>query len=88
MAKPFATAVEGLAWVFCSQERRPVYGLPLGLLVWTNGLVRSPLGLLLRHQGGPSKYELALELLSYARNRLRCRLAYVLFDAWYPSRRS
>ena len=38
-------------------------------------------------QGGPSKYELALELLSYARNCLRCRPAYVLFDAWYPSRR-
>jgi hypothetical protein len=29
---------------------------------------------------------LALELLSYARNRLRCRPEYVLFDAWYPSK--
>jgi hypothetical protein len=29
---------------------------------------------------------LALELLSYARNRLRCRPGYVLFDAWYPSK--
>jgi len=27
-----------------------------------------------------------LELLSYARNRLRCRPEYVLFDAWYPSK--
>jgi putative transposase len=32
------------------------------------------------------KYVLALELLSYARNRLRCRPEYVLFDAWYPSK--
>ena len=84
--KPFATAIEGLAWVFSSLERNPVYGLSLVLLVWTNGTLRIPLGMRLWHKGGPSKYELALELLSYARNRLRCRPEYVLFDAWYPSK--
>src|ERR671924_357382 len=26
LPKPFATAIEGLAWVFSSQERKPVYG--------------------------------------------------------------
>jgi putative transposase len=87
MAKPFATAIEGLAWVFSSQERRPVYGFSIVLLVWTDGQVRIPLGIRLWRKGGPSKYELALELLSYARNRLHCRPQYVLFDAWYPSRR-
>jgi putative transposase len=85
--KPFATAMEGLAWVFASQERRPVYGFSLVLLVWTAGRLRIPLGLRLWRRGGPSKYELALELLSYARNRLRCRPEYGRFDAWYPSRR-
>jgi hypothetical protein len=30
-------------------------------------------------------YELALEPLGYARNRLCCRPDYVLFNAWYPS---
>jgi putative transposase len=87
LPKPFATAIEGLAWVFSSQERKPVYGLSLVLLVWTNGTLRIPLSLRLWNRGGPSKYELALELLSYARNRLPCRPDYVLFDAWYPSRR-
>jgi putative transposase len=87
LAKPFATAIEGLAWVFSSQERKPVYGLSLVLLVWTNGTLRIPLGLRLWRKGGPSKHELALELLSHARNRLRCRPDYVLFDAWYPSKR-
>ena len=43
ISKPFATAMEGLAWVFSSQERRPVYGFSLVLLVWTNGLIRIPL---------------------------------------------
>jgi hypothetical protein len=84
--KPFATAIENLAWVYSSQEHKPVYGLSLVLLVWTNGILRIPLGIRLWHKGGPSKYALAMELLSYARNRLRCRPDYVLFDAWYPSR--
>jgi hypothetical protein len=83
--KPFATAIESLAWVYCSQERKPVYGLSLVLLIWTDGTLRIPLGLRLWHKGGASKYALALELLSYARNRLRCRPECVLFDAWYPS---
>jgi hypothetical protein len=84
--KPFAAAIEGLAWVFSSVERKPVYGLSLVLLIWTNGRLRIPLGMRLWRKGGPSKYELALELLSYARNRLRCRPEYVLCDAWYPSK--
>jgi hypothetical protein len=84
--KPFATAMEGLAWVFSSQAGHPVYGFSVVLLVWTDGSVRMPLGLRLWHKGGPSTYALALELLSYARNRLRCHPEYVLFDAWYPSK--
>jgi hypothetical protein len=81
-----ATTIEGLAWGFSSQERRAVYGLSLGLLVWTAGTLRTPLGLRLWRKGGASKYALALESLSYARNRLRWRPEYVLFDAWYPSK--
>ena len=57
--KPFATAIEGLAWVVSSQEHKPVYGLCLVLLVWTDGPLRLPLGMRLWRQGGPSKYELA-----------------------------
>jgi putative transposase len=84
--KPFAAAIDGLAWVFSSQERKPVYGLCLVLLVWTDGTLRIPLGMRLWRKGGPSKYDLALALLSYARNRLRCHPDFVLFDAWYPSK--
>ncbi len=71
IAKPFATAMEGLTWVCSSQERKPVYGFSLVLLVWTDGVRRIPLGRRLWRTGGPSKYDLALELLSDARNRLR-----------------
>jgi putative transposase len=86
LPKPFATAIAGLAWLYSSQERKPVYGLSLVLLVWTNGTLRVPVGIRRWRRGGASKYALALEWLSYARNRLRCRPEYVLFDAWYPSK--
>jgi hypothetical protein len=84
--KPFATAWDGLAWVFSSQERKPVYGFSLVLLIWTNGTRRIPLGVRLWRRGGPSKIELALALLSYVRNRLHGDPEYVLFNAWYPSK--
>jgi len=51
--KPFATAMEGLAWVFSSQERKPVYGFSLVLLIWTDGRVRIPLGIGRWHKGAP-----------------------------------
>ena len=86
LPKPFATAMEGHAWVFSSQERKPVYGFSLVLLVWTNGTLRIPLGVRLWHKGGLSKRELALDLLSYTRHRLRWHLESVLFDGRYPSK--
>jgi hypothetical protein len=36
---------------------------------------------------GASQDDLALERLSYARNRLKCTPHVVLFDAWYPSKK-
>jgi len=53
LPKPFATAIEGLAWVFSSQERKPGYGLSLVLPIWTNGKLRIPLEMRLWQKGGP-----------------------------------
>ena len=83
--KLLATAIESLAWVYSSQERKSVYGFSLVLLIWTNGTLRIPLGMRLWRHGGASKYERALEWLSKARNRLHCQSEYVLCAAWYPS---
>ena len=60
LPKPFATGIEGLAWVCSSQERKPVDGLSVVLVVWTKETRRIPLGLRLWHKGGSSKYALAL----------------------------
>jgi hypothetical protein len=37
--------MEGLEWVISSQERQPAYGFPLVLLLWTNDVLRVPLGM-------------------------------------------
>ena len=57
------------------------------LLVWTDGHVRIPLAFRVWQKGGASKDDLALELLSYARNRLKGKPHFVLFDSWYPSKK-
>jgi hypothetical protein len=64
MPTPLATAIDGLARVCSGQERKPVYGRCLVLLVRTEGARRSPWGMRLWREGGPSKDELALALLS------------------------
>jgi hypothetical protein len=54
LAHPLATALASFAWGDSSQEHRPLDGLSLVLLVWTNGLLRVPRGVRLWRRGGPS----------------------------------
>jgi hypothetical protein len=79
--KPLATTIESLAWVFSSQGRKPIYGFSRVRLVGTHGMIRIPLGRWLWPKGGPSKYGLAFELRSSARNRAHPYPVYVRFDA-------
>ena len=85
--KPYAPCLAEAAWVWSSKQRPVVFGIPLVLLVWTDGQVRVPLAFRLWRQGGPSTCELALELLSYARHRLGCKPQFGLFDAWDPAQK-
>jgi Transposase DDE domain len=87
VAKPYARLLGEAAWVWSNKDRKVLFGVSVVLLVWTDGQVRIPLAFRVWHKGGASKYDLALELLSYARNRLKCKPHYVLFDAWYPSKK-
>lgn len=85
--KPYARWWGEAAWVWSSKHNKVVFGVSVVLLVWTDGQVRIPLAFRCWHKGGASKGALALALLSYARNRLRCKPQFVLFDAWYPSKK-
>jgi putative transposase len=85
--KPYARLLGEAAWVWSSKQRKVVFGVSVVLLVWTDGQSRIPIAFRVWHKGGTSKYDLALELLSYARNRLKCKPQFVLFDSWSPSKK-
>jgi DDE family transposase len=87
VAKPYARRLGEAAWVWSSKESKVVYGVSVVLLVWTDGQRRIPVAYRVWHKGGKSKVDLAMELLSYARNRLKCKPQFVLFDSWYPAKR-
>jgi hypothetical protein len=84
--KLYAQRLGEAAWVWSSKPHKVVFGVSVVLLVWTDGQSRIPVAFRVWHKGGLSKFDLALELLSYARNRLQCRPQFVLFDSWYPSK--
>ncbi len=86
--KSFAKQIENLSWIYCSKKQRSVLGLNLVLLCWSNGRLTIPLAFKIwKKDGGKSKFDLALELLSYARNILCLRPKYVAFDSWYASKK-
>ena len=87
VAKPSARLLGEAAWVWSHKDRKVLFGVSVVLLVWTDGQSRIPLAFRVWQKGSASKYDLALELLSYARNRLQCKPHFVLFDAWYPSKK-
>jgi hypothetical protein len=51
----FPRVAEAVSWVGSSSGGKPVWGMPVVLLVWTNGKWKVPVGMRLWRQGGPSK---------------------------------
>jgi len=85
--KPHSKAIEGMSWVYDSSKKKTVWGYSVVILIWTDGQIRIPITFRLWRKGGSSKFTLALELLSYARNRLKIKPSFVLFDSWYASKK-
>ena len=86
--KCYAKCVENLSWVYCSKEQRSVLGLNMVVLCWSNNTITIPLAVKIWKKGSrKSKYDLALELLSYARNILLLEPEYVTFDSWYAAKK-
>ena len=84
--KPYARLLGEAAWLWSNKQHKVVFGVVLVLLVERDGQCRIPVGYRV-WQKGNIEVDLALELLSYARNRLRCKPQFVLFDSWYPAER-
>jgi hypothetical protein len=80
----FTRVAEAVSWVWSGRVGKPVGGMQVVLLLWTNGQWKVPLGIRLWRPGGPSKIGLAMGLLSQARRR-GLHPAYVLCDSWYAA---
>lgn len=78
-----------LGWVKDSSVGQYVRGFSVGVLLWTDGLIRLPLAFRVcwgdEEGGGGGKGSLALDLLSWAVGQ-GFEPEYVLFDAWYASK--
>jgi len=80
----WAVRGEAVSWVWSSTHGRVLRGHQVVLLIWTDGVVRVPLGMRLWKKDGSSKVELAQQLLCEAERR-GMRPEYVLFDSWYAA---
>lgn len=85
--KPHSKCLEGGSFVYSSSLGKAVFGYQLVLLVWTDGKQRIIVDQRIYQKGGKSKIDLALDMLSYARNQLSLKPEFVLFDSWYASKR-
>ena len=80
----FTRVAEAVSWVWSSRVGKPVWGMQIVLVLWTDGKWKVPLGIRIWRKDGPSKIELASGLLSQARRR-GLQPAYVLADSWYAA---
>jgi len=88
ISKPYSKLLDGFGYIYDHSQNKAVYGIGIVLLVWTKGTVRLPIAFKVYRKWGTKRTDLALELLSYARNRLKLKkIEGVLFDSWYSSKR-
>jgi putative transposase len=87
LEKPYGKEFEQASYVFSSTKGKAVFGYSIVLLIWTDGTRRIILGERIYKKGGATKIELALEMFSDARNRLKIKPEFVLFDSWYTSKK-
>jgi hypothetical protein len=82
---PFGRASHRATWLYSSAKEKGVFGYQMVLFIWTDGQKRKIIDFRVYEKGSKTKIELALELLSYARNTLKLKPEQVLFDSWYAS---
>ena len=89
LEKPYSKASRVIGafirWVFSHKDNRCVKGIQVVFLLLVVGKFRFPLGFRIYNKS-KTKIELAIELLSYARNTLEMKSMFVLFDSWYSSK--
>lgn len=85
LPKCFSAISEFVSKVYSGKHKRPMWGMSVVMLLWTDGKWRIPLDIRVWLRGGKTKPELALEMLSTVRNKLRWKPRWVCFDCGYAA---
>ena len=96
--KRYARQLPYVHWDYDYVTDRPVRCIRVVLLLWTNGLIKVPVGFRIWHKEGSAylqdhqlpyqtKHDLARQLLIAAR-QARIPFDYLTFDSWYASKES
>lgn len=82
----YGRKIFGVSWVYSSSLKKSLQGINVVMILWTNGVVKVPLGIKVWVKGKHSKIVLASKMLRWAK-RLGFKPSYVLFDSWYASKK-
>ena len=85
LPKVFSKLLKCVAKVYSGKYKMPMWGISVVMLCWSDGKWRIPLDIRIWRRGGKTKPELALEMLSTVRNKLRWKPRWVCFDCGYAS---
>jgi len=82
----YGQKIFGVHWVYSSSLKKTLQGINIVMILWTNGVVKVPLGIKVWVKGRHSKIVLASKMLRWAK-KLGFKPSYVLFDSWYASKK-
>lgn len=87
LPKSFSAINPSVSKQYSGKHKVALMGMTVVMLLWTDGKWRIPLAIRVWRRGGPTKPELALEMLSWIRNKLHWTPKAVLFDAAYATKK-
>ncbi|MBU6388993.1 transposase [Patescibacteria group bacterium] len=84
--KPFGPEIDLSCWQYSGRQHKPVRGIGLLTLIWTNGIIAVPVNYRVydKKTDGKSKHKHARELLTWAKGH-GFTPEDVLMDAWYTA---
>lgn len=82
----YGQKIFGVSWVYSSSLKKTLQGINVVMILWTNGVVKVPLGIKVWVKGKHSKIVLASKMLRWAKT-IGFKPSYVLFDSWYASKK-
>lgn len=86
LEKPYSKLSTIVRYLFSNKDKKTIRGINIVVLLLVIGEIRIPIGFRI-YDKSKTKVILALELLSYARNTLKLKNMFIIFDSWYSCKK-